>query len=63
MGGTPRRMEQFAHFIMKEIGFHLPTGAQLLDISLHSYRYSMFKVGPVLSVSVSCSCYNDDPLN
>ncbi|XP_043217276.1 uridine phosphorylase 1-like [Amphibalanus amphitrite] len=51
MGGTPRRMEQFAHFIMKEIGYQLPTGAQLLDISLHSYRYSMFKVGPVLSVS------------
>ncbi|XP_037091590.1 uridine phosphorylase 1-like [Pollicipes pollicipes] len=51
MGGTPRRMEQFAHFIMKEIGHVLPTGTQLLDISHNSHRYSMFKVGPVISVS------------
>ncbi|XP_037094740.1 uridine phosphorylase 1-like isoform X2 [Pollicipes pollicipes] len=51
MGGTPRRMKQFAHFIMGEIGFELPTGTQLLDISQLSYRYSMYKVGPVISVS------------
>ncbi|XP_063230253.1 uridine phosphorylase 1 isoform X4 [Bacillus rossius redtenbacheri] len=51
MGGTPKRVEQFAHFIMDEIGHKLPTGTTLLDISQFSYRYSMYKVGPVLSVS------------
>lgn len=53
MGGTPKRMEQFAHYIMKEIGHKLPAGTTLLDISQYSYRYSMYKVGPVLSISVS----------
>lgn len=51
MGGTPNRMQTFAHYIMKEIGYKLPTGTQLMDISQYSYRYSMYKVGPVLSVS------------
>jgi len=51
MGGTPKRMETFAHFIMDEIGYKLPTGTQLSDISQFSYRYSMYKVGPVLCVS------------
>jgi uridine phosphorylase len=53
MGGTPKRMESFAYYIMKEIGHKLPTGTTLQDISQYSYRYSMYKVGPVLSVSVS----------
>ncbi|XP_018573889.1 uridine phosphorylase 1 isoform X2 [Anoplophora glabripennis] len=51
MGGTPKRMEHFAYYIMKEIGHRLPTGTQLMDISQYSYRYSMYKVGPVLSIS------------
>ncbi|XP_059621981.1 uridine phosphorylase 1 isoform X1 [Phlebotomus argentipes] len=51
MGGTPKRMENFAHYIMGEIGYKLPPGTQLQDISAFSYRYSMYKVGPVLSVS------------
>merc|ERR1711981_802194 len=51
MGGTPQRMEVFARYIGKEIGYTLPTGACLNDISKNSHRYSMFKVGPVLSVS------------
>uniref|UniRef100_A0A182QKN0 Uridine phosphorylase n=1 Tax=Anopheles farauti TaxID=69004 RepID=A0A182QKN0_9DIPT len=51
MGGTPKRMETFAHFIMDEIGYKLPAGTQLQDISAFSYRYSMYKVGPVLSIS------------
>ncbi|XP_049820706.1 uridine phosphorylase 1 isoform X2 [Aethina tumida] len=51
MGGTPKRMENFAYYIMKEIGHKLPTGTTLLDISQYSYRYSMYKVGPVLSIS------------
>lgn len=44
MGGTPKRMENFAHFIMDEIGYKLPAGTQLQDISAFSYRYSMYKV-------------------
>ncbi|XP_066599908.1 uridine phosphorylase 1-like isoform X2 [Prorops nasuta] len=51
MGGTPKRMEQFAYYIMKEIGHKLPAGTTLLDISQYSYRYSMYKIGPVLSIS------------
>lgn len=51
MGGTPKRMETFAHFIMDEIGYKLPAGTQLQDISAFSYRYSMYKIGPVLSIS------------
>lgn len=53
MGGTPKRMEEFAYYIMKEIGHRIPTGTKLDDISQYSYRYSMYKVGPVLAVSVS----------
>lgn len=53
MGGTPKRMEQFAYDIMAEIGHKLPCGTTLQDISQFSYRYSMYKVGPVLSISVS----------
>lgn len=51
MGGTPKRMESFAYYIMAEIGHKLPTGTKLLDISEFSHRYAMYKVGPVLSVS------------
>ncbi|CAH1995055.1 unnamed protein product [Acanthoscelides obtectus] len=53
MGGTPKRMEDFAHYIMQEIGYKIPTGTKLMDISQYSYRYCLYKVGPVLSVSVS----------
>jgi len=53
MGGTPERMKDFAYYIMEEIGHTLPTGTMLQDISQKSYRYSMYKVGPVLSISVS----------
>jgi uridine phosphorylase len=51
IGGTPKRMEEFGYYIMNEIGHKIPTGTQLLDISRYSYRYSMYKVGPVLSIS------------
>ncbi|CAL4082258.1 unnamed protein product, partial [Meganyctiphanes norvegica] len=51
MGGTPKRMEGFAHYIMKQIDYKLPSGTQLYDISRMSYRYSMYKVGPVLCLS------------
>ena len=39
MGGTPHRMENFAHFIRKVIGHQIPTGMALEDISRHSHRY------------------------
>ncbi|CAK9832923.1 Uridine phosphorylase 1 [Anthophora retusa] len=51
MGGTPKRMKQFAYYIMEKIGHKLPTGTTLLDISQYSHRYCMYKVGPVLSIS------------
>jgi len=51
--GTPKRAEDFAYFIMEEIEYKIPSGTQLLDISQYSYRYSMYKTGPVLSISVS----------
>jgi len=51
VGGTPKRMEEFAYFIMDQIDHKLPIGSKLLDISYSSYRYSMYKVGPVLSIS------------
>ncbi|KAG8180524.1 hypothetical protein JTE90_007477 [Oedothorax gibbosus] len=51
MGGTPRRMEKFAHYVQQELGIRLPTGSALHDISARSYRYSMYKIGPVLSIS------------
>ena len=48
-------MEQFAKYIMNEIGYKLPAGTTLHDISQYSYRYSMYKIGPVLSISVNIS--------
>lgn len=51
MGGPQKRMESFAQFIMKEIGYELPVGTELKDISQRGNRYSMYKVGPVLSVN------------
>lgn len=58
MGGTPKRMEQFAYTIMAEIGHKLPCGTTLQDISQFSYRYSMYKVGPVLCISVSMTAFS-----
>lgn len=56
MGGTPKRMESFAHYIMEEISYKLPAGTTLMDISQYSYRYSMYKIGPVISVSHGMGC-------
>ncbi|XP_077490498.1 uridine phosphorylase 1-like isoform X2 [Amblyomma americanum] len=51
MGGTPSRMEQFARLAKQELDVKLPTGSDLCDLSHYAGRYSMYKVGPVLSVS------------
>lgn len=53
MGGTPQRMESFAYYIAEQIGERLPPDGKLKDFSEIGQRYSMYKVGPVLSVSVS----------
>lgn len=57
MGGTPKRMENFAHFIMDEIGYKLPAGTQLQDISAFSYRYSMYKVSQRKFIIVNSISY------
>jgi len=51
MGGMPQRMKSFAEFMLKELGYTLPTGTTLTDISVKSGRYAMYKAGPVLSIS------------
>jgi uridine phosphorylase len=49
VGGTLKRMQSFAQYIGKELGVETP----LEDITRASHRYSMFKIGPVLSVTVN----------
>uniref|UniRef100_A0A023GIU3 Putative uridine phosphorylase n=1 Tax=Amblyomma triste TaxID=251400 RepID=A0A023GIU3_AMBTT len=51
MGGTPSRMEQFARLAQQELAVRLPTGSDLCDLSHYAGRYSMYKVGPLLSIS------------
>ncbi|CAG9838217.1 unnamed protein product [Diabrotica balteata] len=56
MGGSPKKMYMFAKYIMEEIGHKLPFGTKLLDISEKGDRYSMYKVGPVISVNHGMGC-------
>ena len=51
VGGTLKRMKSFAQYMAQELG--IPFNNE--DLTLASHRYSMFKVGPVLSVTVSIS--------
>ena len=51
MGGSAKRMGSFAELIAKEIGHHDVEKHQL-DIS-KTDRFSFYKIGPVISVSVS----------
>lgn len=53
MGGTSQRMESFAYYIADIIGEKLPADGKLVDLSQQGQRYALYKVGPVLSVSVS----------
>lgn len=62
MGGTPKRMENFAHFIMDEIGYKLPAGTQLQDISAFSYRYSMYKVSSTFLINLNSISDYPSPL-
>ena len=38
MGGTPHRMKVFAEYMLKTLGYTLPTGTCLTDISAKSHR-------------------------
>ena len=62
VGGSPRRMEKFAQYMLQELGYQLPAGQALVDIAKATDRYALYKVGPVLAASVSTypnlSCYN-----
>lgn len=51
-------MEKFAHHIKDQLQIELPTGCNLIDITEKTNRYSIYKVGPVLSVSVSIRVLN-----
>jgi uridine phosphorylase len=51
VGGTTKRMETFAYYVGQQIGIKLQTGVTLQDITQNANRYSMFKIGPVLSVT------------
>ena len=56
MGGTPTRMLEFAQMLKNDLEpvlGHLGDGIE--DLSIKGGRYSMFKVGPVLTVNVSNS--------
>ncbi|XP_063285705.1 uridine phosphorylase 2 isoform X2 [Pelobates fuscus] len=50
VGGSPNRMRSFALFIHNELGLD-GDGNNIVDICAGTDRYSMYKVGPVLSIS------------
>lgn len=51
VGGTLNRMKSFAQFMAKQLNLEFND----VDLTEASNRYSMFKVGPVLSVTVTMS--------
>ncbi|KAI1290152.1 Uridine phosphorylase 1 [Halotydeus destructor] len=51
VGGTAKRMEDFAYYVGRQLAIKLPTGVNLQDITQNGHRYSMFKIGPILSVT------------
>ena len=53
VGGSPRRMERTAHFMLKELEVPLPTGYDLTNIASATDRYALYKAGPILLASVS----------
>ncbi|EDV56723.1 uridine phosphorylase 1 isoform X1 [Drosophila erecta] len=56
MGGTPGRMENFAYYVMQEIGLKINAATKLRNISEAGQRFSLFKVGPVLCASHGMGC-------
>ncbi|XP_026316196.1 uridine phosphorylase 1-like [Hyposmocoma kahamanoa] len=49
MGGTKYRMREFAAYMA--VVLEIPQEGKLVNLTKHSQRYAMYKVGPVLSVS------------
>ncbi|BFF92064.1 uridine phosphorylase 1 [Drosophila madeirensis] len=56
MGGTPERMERFAHMIMKELGLKLHPATKLRNMAEDGHRFALYKVGPVLCASHGMGC-------
>lgn len=52
VGGSPSRMSTFIKYVAAELGLDHP-GKEYPNICAGTDRYAMYKVGPVLSVSVS----------
>lgn len=52
VGGSPSRMKAFIAYIAEELGLG-SSGGDYPNICAGTDRYAMYKVGPVLSVSVS----------
>lgn len=50
-GGTSSRMKNFVHYLADVLDYKIPLGTAISEIT--NYRFSMYKVGPVLAVSVS----------
>ncbi|XP_016998772.2 uridine phosphorylase 1 [Drosophila takahashii] len=56
MGGTAGRMENFAYYVMQEIGLKINAATKLRDMAEAGKRFSLFKVGPVLCASHGMGC-------
>ena len=52
VGGSPNRMKAFALFMHKELRL-ADSEEDIKDICAGTDRYCMYKIGPVLSISVS----------
>lgn len=51
LGGTGKRMLRFARMVEEGLNIKLPIGFELKNITESAHRYSMYKIGNVLSVS------------
>jgi len=51
VGGSPRRMEGFATYMLNALGQSLPAGQALINIARATDRYALYKAGPVLAAS------------
>ena len=56
MGGTPKRMEKFAHYMKDLLDYKIPAGLTFHDLTQSGDRYSIFKVGPILFVNHGIGC-------
>lgn len=48
MGGTKYRMKEFASYVAKALNIECK---DLVNLTKHSHRYAMYKVGPIISVN------------